>query len=394
MSAPGDRDPADELGPPGDLALARGLARAGPTGPVDLDRVPVRDDLATVEPYGAPQLDVPVRLNTNETATPPPPGYLEEVGRRIQRLELNRYPDRPHRALRVALAARHGLTPERVWAANGSNEVLLQLLQAYGGPDRLVVSPRPGYSMYPELCRTALTPHLQVDLDDDFRLTPEIGGAAVAQHDPDLVIVPSPNNPVGTPVDHDTIRALHGAGHALVVVDEAYVELGPDGASVVGLLDELPRLVVVRTFSKAFRLAGLRLGYLLGPAWVVEDVQKVRLPYHLDTLTQVAGEVALEQEEAFLAHRTEVAAERQRLTTALAGMADTEVFPSAANFLLVRSPIEDLFDRLLAHGVLVRDFSDTPRLAGCVRVSIGTPDENDAFLRALEQVVADSKEQT
>ena len=359
---------------------------------VELDRVPVRPGLEEVEPYGAPQLDVPVRLNTNETATPPPAGYLEEVARRIQDLELHRYPDRPHRALRDALARRHATTPERVWAANGSNEVLLQLLQAYGGPDRLVLSPRPGYSMYPELCRTALTPHVEVDLDESFRLTPDAAGAAVAQHDPDLVLVPSPNNPVGTPVDHDAIRAMHGAGHALVVVDEAYIEFGPDGTSVVGLLDELPRLVVVRTFSKAFRLAGLRLGYLVGPTWVVDDVQKVRLPYHLDAIKQVAGLVALEQEQAFLSHRAQVASERDRLSAELAGIRGVEVFESAANFLLLRSPIEDLFGKLLDRGVLVRDFSTRPRLAGCVRVTVGTPDENDAFLDALRGVVSDCKE--
>jgi histidinol-phosphate aminotransferase len=349
---------------------------------VTLDRVPVRADLADVEAYGAPQLDVPVRLNTNETATPPPPGYLEEVGRRIQGLGLHRYPDRPHMALRSAIARRHDVTPEQVWAANGSNEILLQLLQAYGGPDRLALTVRPGYSMYPELCRTTHTPMAAVDLDDGFRLTPEIAGRAVAEHDPDLVLVPSPNNPVGTPVEHDAIRALHHAGHALVVVDEAYVEFAADGTSVVGLLAELPRLVVVRTFSKAFRLAGLRLGYLVGPTWVVDDVEKVRLPYHLDALTQVAGLVALEQEAAFLDHRQAVADERVRVARGLDELG-VEVFDSAANFLLLRSPRADLFDRLLDAGVLVRDFSTKPRLEGCLRVTIGTPDENDDFLAAM-----------
>lgn len=368
-AGPAGRDPADRV--------------------ADLDRVPVRDDLVDVAPYGAPQLDVPVRLNTNETASPPPTGYLEEVARRILDLELHRYPDRPHTALRDALAARHGVTRERVWAANGSNEALLQLLQAYGGPGRAALTPRPGYSMYPELCRTTLTGHVEVDLDGEFRLRPEDAGAAVAHHDPDLVVVPSPNNPVGTPVGHDAVRALHHAGHALVVVDEAYVDFGEPGDSVVGLLDELPRLVVVRTFSKAFRLAGLRLGYLVGPAWVVDDVQKVRLPYHLDALTQVAGLVALEQEEAFLAHRAGVVAERERVAAALGALDHVEVFESAANFLLVRTEVPDLFERLLEHDVLVRDFSAGPRLAGCVRVTIGTAEENDAFLEALRRVLVE-----
>jgi histidinol-phosphate aminotransferase len=350
-------------------------------------RVPVRDDLREVEPYGAPQLDVPVRLNTNETAEPPPAGFLEAVADRIQGLELNRYPDRPHRQLRQALAARVGLTPDRVWAANGSNEVLAQLLQAYGGPDRLALHVRPGYSMYPELCRTTSTRSAQFDLDEDFRLDAATAAAAVATHQPDLILVPSPNNPVGTPVGHDAIRALHDGSHALVIVDEAYVEFGPDDASVIGLLDELPRLVIVRTFSKAFRLAGLRLGYLLAAPWVVDDVQKVRLPYHLDGIKQVAGLVALEQETVFLEHRARVAAERERMAAALRVTRGIEVFDSAANFLLVRSGSVPLFDALLARGVLVRDFSSQPRLAGCIRVTVGTAEENDAFLAALHDVL-------
>jgi histidinol-phosphate aminotransferase len=354
------------------------------------DRVPLRADLAEVTPYGAPQLDVPVRLNTNETAEPPPPGYLEEVARRIQDLALNRYPDRPHRQLRTALAAREGLTPDRVWAANGSNEVLLQLLQAYGGPHRRALTFRPGYSMYPELARTTLTPVVEVDLDERFRLTAEVAAAAVATHDPDLVLLPSPNNPAGTLVAPEAVRALHDGSRALIVVDEAYVEFAPAGTSVVRWLDELPRLVVVRTFSKAFRLAGLRLGYLLAASWVVDDVQTVRLPYHLDAVKQVAGLVALEQEHDFLEHRGRVAGERDRVAAALAAHASVEVFDSAANFLLLRTGVPDLFDRLLARGVLVRDFSSRARLAGCVRVTIGTGAENDAFLTALAAVLAEA----
>lgn len=346
-------------------------------------RVPVRDDLTDVTPYGAPQLDVAVRLNTNETPEPPPAGYLPEVGRRIQELPLHRYPDRPATALRTALGAPHGLGPDRVWAANGSNEILLQLLQAYGGPGRTLLTFRPPYSMYEELARTANTALVEVDLDDGFALSADVARAAVATHDPDVVFVASPNNPVGTLVDHTAIRALHDASRALIVVDEAYVEFAPADASVVGLLDELPRLVVSRTFSKAFRLAGLRLGYLFARSWVVDDVQKVRLPYHLDALTQTAGLVALDMVDDFLDHRARTAAERDRLFAALDARTDVEVWPSQANFLLFRTPVVDLFDRLLDHGVLVRDFSTRPRLAGCLRVSVGTRAENDTFLTAL-----------
>ncbi len=350
-------------------------------------RVPLRDDLAGVTPYGAPQLDVAVRLNTNETATPPPHAYLADVAERLPGLGLHRYPDREHLALRAAIAARFGLTTDQVWAANGSNEVLVQLLQAYGGPGRLAVHTRPGYSMYPELCRTTLTPARHLDLDDDLGLTAETAAADVAELDPDVVLLPSPNNPVGSLVDHATVRAVHDATRALIVVDEAYVEFAPDGASVTPLLGELPRLVVVRTFSKAFRLAGLRLGYLLAPPWVVEDLHAVRLPYHLDAIKQLAALTALEHDVEFLDHRELVAAERGRVTTALRRHDELTVYDSAANFVLVRSLEVPLFDALLDHGVLVRDFSDRPRLDGCVRVTIGTPDENDAFLAAVTAVL-------
>jgi histidinol-phosphate aminotransferase len=346
-------------------------------------RVPIRADLAGVAPYGAPQLDVPVRLNTNETAEPPPARFLTEVGRRIQDLELNRYPDRPHLALRAALGRPHGLGHDRVWAANGSNEILLQLLLAYGGPDRRALTFRPPYSMYEELARTSLTPLAEVDLDADFALTPEVAADAVTEVDPDVVLVASPNNPVGTLVGHDAVRALHDRSRALIVVDEAYVEFADADASALPLLDDLPRLVVTRTFSKAFRLAGLRLGYLFAAPWVVEDVQTVRLPYHLDALKQTAALVALEQTDDFLDHRARTASERDRIHAALTARDDVEVWPSAANFLLFRTAVPDLFARLLAHGVLVRDFSTRPRLEGCLRVTVGTPEENDAFLDAL-----------
>lgn len=352
------------------------------------DRVPVRDDLAELRPYGAPQMDVPVRLNTNETAVPPPASFIAEVAARMGDLELHRYPDRRAIELRAALARAAHLTPDRVWAANGSNEVLQQLLQAYGGPDRLALSVRPGYSMYPELCRTSLTPTVEVDLDDGFELSAEVAARAVAEHAPDLVLIPSPNNPVGTPVDHAALRALHDGSRALIVVDEAYIEFADEHLTALGLLDELPRLVIVRTLSKAFRLAGLRLGYLLGPRWVVDDVQKVRLPYHLDAVKQVAGIVAVEQETDFLEHRRRVADERDRVAAALGRRTDVEVFPSVANFVLIRTVRADLFEALLEHGVLVRDFSTKPRLEGCVRVTIGTVDENDAFLAALDAVLS------
>lgn len=351
-------------------------------------RVPVRADLSAVEPYGAPQLDVPVRLNTNETPLPPPPEFMKLLAERVERLELHRYPDRRAWALRTGLGRRFGLPAERVWAANGSNEILMQLFQAYGGPGRTLLLFRPGYSPYPLYAQIALTETVQADLDEDFLLTADVAVAAVERHQPDLVCVTSPNNPTGMPVGLDVVRALHDASRALVIVDEAYVEFG--GVSATTVLDELPRVVVTRTFSKAWRLAGLRLGYLLAHEWVIDDIRKVRLPYHLDALTQAAGQVALELADDVTSHIALLSAERDRLHAELTAMPEVTVWPSAANFLLFRTGRDGgaLWQALLDRGVLIRDFSSRPRLEGCLRVTIGTPDENDRFLDALKETLA------
>lgn len=351
-----------------------------------MDRVPVRPGLEGVEPYGAPQLDVAVRLNTNETPWPPPPAFGEALAKRVAALDLNRYPDRRVWALRAALAERFDLAAERVWVASGSNEVLVQLFQAYGGPRRRLLLFRPGYSAHPLLARTALTPVAEADLDEDFSLTPDAARAAVTSHEPDIVCIASPNAPTGVRVPLDAVRALHDAGRALVVVDEAYAEFSR-ATPATALLDELPRLVVTRTFSKAWRLAGARLGYLLGHDWVIDDLRKVRLPYHVDALAQEAGLVALEHADEVTAHVADVVAERERLRARLLELG-AKVPASEANFLLVRTGLGDLFDRLLDRGVLVRDFSRAPRLAGCVRVTVGTPEENDAFLAAFADALA------
>lgn len=349
------------------------------------DRVPVRPDLADIEPYGAPQLDVPVRLNTNETAHPPPATFTEVVAERLQDLRLHRYPDRDARELRERLAALVDADPDGVWAANGSNEILQQLLQAYGGPDRRLLLFRPGYSMYPLLAAVTGTPYVQHDLDDELRLTPAAAAAAVDEHDPDLVLLAHPNNPTGIPVPHGAIRVLHDRSRALIVVDEAYVEFG--GGSALGLLQALPRLAVSRTFSKAYRLAGLRVGYLVARPWVVDDILRVRLPYHLDTVKQQAALVALDLGPSMLDHIPEVRSERQRVAERLRRLPDVHVYPSEANFILFRTTDPSLFDRLLDRGVLIRDFSDVPRLEGCLRVTVGGPDENDAFLDAMESLL-------
>lgn len=353
-----------------------------------LDRVPIRADLAELTPYGAPQLDVPVRLNTNETPWAPPPEFFDDLARRLRDLPLNRYPDRRAWELRSALGERFDRTPEEVWAASGSNELLQQLLQAYGGPGRRVLLFRPGYSMHPLLARVSLTEVVTVDLDGELRLTPEAAAAAVAEHAPDLVLIASPNNPTGLPVDVAALEALHDGSRALIVLDQAYAEFAGPGEQQesLALLDRMPRLVLSRTFSKAWRMAGARLGYLIGPSWVVDDLRLVRLPYHLDALVQVAGVVALQHAEAMTDHIEAIAAERERVAAALRDLG-VQVWPSRANFLLFRTDMDGglLFQRLLDRGVLVRDFSTAPLLERCLRVTIGTREEDDAFLAALKE---------
>jgi histidinol-phosphate aminotransferase len=350
-------------------------------------RVPVRDDLVGTTPYGAPQLDVAVRLNTNETPYPPPAAFFDRLAARLPALPLQRYPDRRVGDLRTALGARFGRGADEVWAAAGSNEVLLQLFQAYGGPGRRLLLTSPGYSAHPLIARAASTDIVEVDLAPDFTLDPVAATEAAKRSGAHVICVASPHNPAGTLVAHDVVRALHDASDALVVVDEAYIEFADGAASAVRLLDELDRLVVCRTFSKAWRLAGLRLGYLLAPAWVIDDLRKVRLPYHLDAITQTAGLVALELAEAMTAHIDEIVAEREWLTARLAELPGLQPFPSQANFLLVRAPDDTLFERLLAQSVLVRDFAHAPGLANCVRVTVGTRTEHEALLDALHRVL-------
>ena len=352
-------------------------------------RPSVRDDLLDVIPYGAPQLDVPVRLNTNETPWAPPQAFADALAARIaDGLDLHRYPDRDAVALRTALGGREDLPADRVWVANGSNEVLVQLFQAYGGPDRRLLLLRPGYSAHPLLAKVSGTPVVTADLGEDLTVTPELAERAVAEHDPDIICLASPNNPTGIPVSAEAVRALHDHSRALVILDEAYVELAEDPGRGRALLDELDRLVVVRTFSKAWRMAGLRLGYLLGHRWVVQDLLKVRLPYHLDAITQAAGCLAVEMADEVTAHVADLVSERARVLAALQAEPAVQVWPSAGNFLLLRlERAGAVFAALLDRGVLVRDFSTLPLLEGCLRVSIGTPEENDTFLTALKEAM-------
>jgi len=355
-----------------------------------LDELPLRADLRGTQPYGAPQLDVPVRLNTNENPYPPSPGLAAEIGAAVTAaaLDLNRYPDREASALRAALAAYLGartgcpLGPEQVWAANGSNEVLQQLVQAFGGPGRTALGFEPSYSMHRLIAQGGSTTWLRADRDAGFGLSPEAAARAVADRAPDLVFLCSPNNPTGTALDLDVVVAVHDAAPGMVVVDEAYAEFSTR-PSAVGLLPGRPRLVVTRTMSKAFALAGARLGYLAADPAVVDAVRLVRLPYHLSALTQAAALAALGRSGELLATVEEVKRQRDRLVDGLRAMG-LDVVPSDANFVLFGgfADAAAVWRALLDRGVLVRDVG----LPGRLRVTAGTGAEVDAFLAAMRAV--------
>jgi histidinol-phosphate aminotransferase len=342
-----------------------------------------RPGLRDVEPYGAPQLDVPVRLNTNECPYPPPDAFRADLARAVQALELNRYPDREAETLRSRLANVHGHRLEGTWVANGSNEVLVQLLQAYGGPGRAVAFFEPTYAMYARLADISNSGIVRFRSEEPWT----IGTDDVAKVDavrPCAVIVCSPNNPTGNAQPSRAVIELASALDGLVIVDEAYGEFG--GESVVPLLERHPNLVVVRTFSKAFALAGARIGYCLAHPDVIEDLRRVRLPYHLSALAQAAGMVALDHRDDALATLDRIREQRDRILDALPSMG-VRTFPSQANFVLFRPPrpAADVWHALLHRGVLVRDFDGV--VEGCLRVTAGTPDEVDRFLTAMAEVL-------
>jgi histidinol-phosphate aminotransferase len=353
--------------------------------------LPLRADLVGRKPYGAPQLDVRVALNTNENPYPPPPAVVADIAARVGEAaaSLNRYPDRDAKQLRAALAAYlgHDLTVAHTWAANGSNEIIQQLLQAFGGPGRSAMGFEPSYSMHSIIAQTTATKWIAAARDDDFGLRADGAAAAVARHQPDVVFLTSPNNPTGTALPLPVIEAVCQAAPGMVVVDEAYSEFARDpGASALALLPRYPRLVVVRTMSKAFALAGGRLGYLAADPAVVEALLLVRLPYHLSAITQSVALAALEHAGALLASVEAIRSERDALVGWLREQGLT-VADSDANFILFgtfadrRVTWQDLLDR----GVLIREVGPPQWL----RVSIGTPEENAAFRTALSAVLAD-----
>lgn len=356
-----------------------------------LSDLPLRDDLVGREPYGAPQLDVPVALNTNENSYPVPRPVVEAIVDAVRKeaAGLNRYPDREATRLRTQLAAYlgHGLSEDQVWAANGSNEVLQQLLQAFGGPGRCALGFTPAYSMHPIIATGTGTRWIDGTRAEDFTVTADSAAKQVAEHAPDVTFLCSPNNPTGTALGLDVVDAVLDSAPGMVVVDEAYAEFARPGTpSALSLLPGRPRLVVTRTMSKAFALAGARLGYLAADAAVIDALRLVRLPYHLSALTQAAARAALEHTDLLLSTVEAIKVQRDRIVTELAarGLA---VVPSDANFVLFGG-LEDhraVWRGLLERGVLIRDVG----LPGWLRVTAGTPAETDAFLAALDGTLLD-----
>jgi histidinol-phosphate aminotransferase len=346
-----------------------------------------RNDLALMAGYHSPQVDVAVRLNTNEAPEPPPAGFTAALAAEMASLDWHRYPDRGYQALREAIAVHHGVDPAQVFAANGSNEVLQTLCLAYGGPGRTVAVFEPTYALHSHIARLTGTGVATGERTDGLALDLDEVRRVLAEATPEITFLCSPNNPTGMLDDEATVRQVLDLAPGLLVVDEAYGQFAP--WSALELVDDERALVVTRTYSKTWSMAAARLGYLVGPRSLVAQLDQVVLPYHLDAVKQAAGRIALDFEDAMRARVAALVEERGRLVARLTDLPVT-VWPSAANFVLFRPLERDgaaVWQALLERSVLVRDCSSWPRLDGCLRVTIGTPAEDDAFLAALEEAL-------
>jgi histidinol-phosphate aminotransferase len=347
-----------------------------------------REDLGLREGYHSPQVEVEVRLNTNESPFPPPEDWLVALHEELATIAFHRYPDRAARELRQALADWHGVTADNIFCANGSNEVLQSLCLAYGGAGRRVATFEPTYALHAHIAHLTGTGVAEGERRQDFTLDLDAVGDLLARAQPAITFLCSPNNPTGLADDPSTVQRVLDLAPGLVVVDEAYGQFAD--WSALELIDNDRPLVVTRTYSKTWSMAAMRLGYLIGPVGVVEALERVALPYHLDAVKQAAGRLALRFTDAMEDRIALLVAERQRVSAALADLPVT-TWPSQANFILwrpERGKSAEVWDGLLEHSVLVRDCSSWPRLGGCLRVTVGTPEENDRFLAALAEVLA------
>ncbi len=365
-----------------------GQARA--SGQAEPSRISPRDDLAALAGYHSPQLEVAVRLNTNESPFAPPPAFIAAWTRAIAAHDYHRYPSRSAAELRGALGARLDQPAARLFVANGSNEVLQTILLTYGGHGRQCLLFEPTYALHAHIARLTATDVLEGERRDDFTIDADDAERLVERHRPAITFACSPNNPTGTVESRATVERLLRAARAtggLLVVDEAYADFADWTA--LDLIGEDQPLAVVRTYSKVWSLAGLRLGYCVAPDWVVAELEKVVLPYHLSIEKQLAGVLALEHEDEMRERVARLVAERGRVAAALRRVPGVTPFPSGANFVLfrIRGDGRAAWKAMVERGVLVRDFSAWPRVEDCLRVTIGTTEENDAFLAALAEAL-------
>lgn len=352
-----------------------------------MTRIAPRDSVALMEGYHSPQLSVDVRLNTNESPVPPPPGFVEALAAEVARVEWHRYPDRAATELRARIGELHGVGPEQVFVANGSNEVLQTLSLTYGGPGRTVAVFEPTYALHAHIARITGTGVAEGERAADFSLDLAEVRRVVGEARPAITYLCSPNNPTGMVESRETVEEVLGLVPGLLVVDEAYGQFAP--WSALELVSDDAPLVVTQTFSKTWSMAAARLGYLVGPSWVVAELEKVVLPYHLDSLKQAAGTIALRYRREMEERVAQLTEERGRLEAALREL-PCDVWPSGANFVLFRPRTADgadVWQQLVDRSVLVRNCSSWPRLGGCLRVTIGTADEDDRFLDALREIL-------
>jgi histidinol-phosphate aminotransferase len=349
--------------------------------------VTVRDDLRSLEGYHSPQVDVRIRLNTNEAPTPPPTAWRDAFAAELSRVEWHRYPDRSATALRAAIAESHHVQPDQVFAANGSNEVLQTVLLAYAGAGRRVVTFEPTYQMHGHIARLTGSTVVEGERGPDFRLDVESAIELITATQPAVTFLCSPNNPTGLVEPASNVQKVLAAQQGLLVVDEAYGQFAD--WSALTMIDESIPLVVTRTFSKTWSMAASRLGYLVGPSSLVAELDKVALPYHLDAAKQIAGRLALQFTDEMDARVQQIVSERERISATLSKLT-LDVFPSGANFILFRPRSKSgrrVWQELLDRSILIRDCSGWPRLTDCLRVTIGTREENDEFLAAITEIV-------
>ncbi len=350
-------------------------------------RIQPRAEVVAMDGYHSAQVAVSVRLNTNESPFAPPAAWQEALADEVASIDFHRYPDRGAVALRTAIADLHGVDVGQVFAANGSNEVIQTLCLTYAGHGRRVVTFEPTYALHSHIARISGADVHSGRRDQDFRINVDEARRVVAEAQPAITFLCSPNNPTGMLEPQEVIQTVAEVAPGLVIVDEAYGQFAPWSAQE--LVSEDQCVAVIRTYSKTWSMAAARLGYLIGPTWLVAELEKVVLPYHLDAVKQAAGRLALRYEGDMRKRVAELVAERDRLMARLSRL-DVHMWPSSANFVLFRPlgvDADTVWQSLVDRSVLIRNCASWPRLGGCLRVTIGTPEENDIFISALTGVL-------